>query len=128
MKSELRILIIDDEAPIRQFLRAFLEMSGHAVIEADNGRRGCQAAQTHRPHLIICDGNMPVMDGMTTLKTVRALPEISSTPFIFLTANDCNDRRREAERLGAQAYVLKPVDLGVLGETIDRALAETACN
>jgi CheY-like chemotaxis protein len=128
MKPATRILIIDDDPHVREFLRAFLELSGHAVIEAENGAHGCDQATLHKPHLIICDGNMPVMDGLTALRRLRALPAVAGTPFIFLTASDCEHRRREAVDLGANAYLLKPVDLALLLETIDRTLVQTATN
>jgi two-component system chemotaxis response regulator CheY len=118
------ILIIDDEAGVRLLLRTFLEMLGYTVLEAENGQQGSTLAAQRDPALVICDGNMPVMDGMTTLRTLRAAPATARLPFVFLTGNDCPQRRAAARELGATAFLLKPIDLGTLERVIAEAISQ----
>jgi len=66
------------------------------------------------------------MDGITTLRTIRATPSTAHLPFIFLTGNDCPQRRATACALGASAFLVKPVDLGTLGRTVDETLSLAA--
>lgn len=100
-----RILIIDDEAPIRRFLRAALEAEGHHVTEAATGRAGIETAAQTTPEAVILDLGLPDMDGREVLTALRAW---SPVPVLVLSV-----RAGEAEKValldaGAQDYVTKP--------------------
>lgn len=75
-----RILVIEDEAPIRANLLRFLGLEGHELFEAENGQVGLDMARKLRPDLILCDMMMPVLDGVEVLDGLRADPSIARTP------------------------------------------------
>ena len=81
----MNILIIEDEESIRQVLRELLEINGHTVSEAADGAAGVDLA-ARRPDLILCDINMPKMDGYQTIEAIQRTPQCRDIPFIFLTA------------------------------------------
>lgn len=106
-----RILIIDDEAPIRRFLRAALEAEGHHVTEAANGHAGIDAAALTTPEAVILDLGLPDMDGLAVLRRLR---EWTAVPVLVLSV-----RAGEADKValldaGAQDYVTKPFGIGEL--------------
>ncbi|RJL04029.1 DNA-binding response regulator [Paracoccus aestuarii] len=106
-----RILIVDDEAPIRRFLRVALEAEGHYVTEAATGRAGIEAAALTTPEAVILDLGLPDLDGREVLKRLR---EWSQVPVLILSV-----RADEAEKValldaGAQDYVTKPFGIGEL--------------
>jgi DNA-binding response OmpR family regulator len=118
-----RILIIEDEDAIRANLRRFLQMEGHEVVEAADGRAGVEAARERLPDLIICDLMMPELDGFEVLKEVRADPATRRTAFCFLTASAEKDTRHTGLAQGADAYVTKPFELEEMRAVIARLLA-----
>ena len=106
-----RILIVDDEAPIRRFLRVALEAEGHHVTDAATGRAGIEAAALTTPEAVILDLGLPDMDGRAVLARLR---EWSQVPVLILSV-----RADEAEKValldaGAQDYVTKPFGVGEL--------------
>jgi two-component system, sensor histidine kinase and response regulator len=103
-----KILLIEDEAAIREELLDWLQFEAYEVIEAANGRLGLAAAIQHQPDLIISDIKMPEMDGYTLLLEVRSNPVLSHIPFIFLTASAARESFRKGMDLGADDYLTKP--------------------
>jgi DNA-binding response OmpR family regulator len=104
----IRVLHIDDEAPIRLLARVNLEAEGTEVIEAENGRTGVQLAKRERPDLILLGVAMPVLDGWQAAEELRNDEETRDIPVVFLTARSrLMDRARGLE-LGAVDYILKP--------------------
>jgi two-component system, sensor histidine kinase and response regulator len=103
-----RILVIEDETPIRQNIVEMLELEGFVVAGADNGRDGLRLAFHFRPDLIICDVTMPELDGYEVLMDLRRHRSTVSIPFIFLTARTGRDHMRHAMELGADDYLTKP--------------------
>jgi DNA-binding NarL/FixJ family response regulator len=104
-----KILIIEDQAPMRRNVALMLQMEGFEVFTADNGRAGVVAAQEHRPDLILCDVMMPEMDGYGVVQTLRADPALTHIPFIFLTAKSDRGDVRIGMNFGADDYLTKPV-------------------
>jgi two-component system, OmpR family, KDP operon response regulator KdpE len=100
-----RILIVDDEAPIRRFLRIALEAHGYAVSEAETARRGLEAAALEGPDLIILDLGLPDQDGKAALAELRSWSE---TPVIVLSVRESEAEKVAALEAGAQDYVVKP--------------------
>ncbi len=109
-----KILIIDDEAPIRANIQRFLRLEGYLVHEAVNGYAGLASIAANPPDLIICDVMMPEMDGFTVLAKLRENAETAAIPFVFLTASVEQDDQRFGLALGANAYLSKPFSLAEL--------------
>jgi CheY-like chemotaxis protein len=82
----VKILVVDDNAQNRALARATLEDEGYAVVLAENGDEGLQAVQSERPDCVLLDVRMPGTDGFAVCARIRALPEGSDTPVVFLTA------------------------------------------
>jgi CheY-like chemotaxis protein len=117
-----RILVIDDEAAVRENVVRFLRLEGYLPSEAEDGERGIQAALRSPPDLILCDLMMPGIDGFGVLARLRAEPATAGVPFIFLTANVDMEDARLGFLLGANEYVTKPFSLAVLGTIIEQKL------
>jgi DNA-binding response OmpR family regulator len=109
VESVTKILVIEDEPLIRGDICELLGFEGYEVIDAADGIAGISLAAEQMPDLIICDIMMPLCDGYQVLDSVRSQPEISSTPFIFLTAKTDRASVREGMGLGADDYLTKPV-------------------
>lgn len=107
---EKKILLIEDNADVRENTQEILELSGYKVISAENGRVGAALAQTELPDLIICDIMMPELDGYGVLHLLGHSPETATIPFIFLTAKAEKSDMRKGMLLGADDYLTKPFD------------------
>jgi DNA-binding NarL/FixJ family response regulator len=104
-----RILVIEDQAPMRRNIALMLEMEGYEVMTAENGRIGVEVALQKRPDLIICDVMMPELDGHGVVQTLRAENRTATVPFIFLTARSDKGDVRIGMNFGADDYLIKPV-------------------
>ncbi len=102
------IMIIDDSTSLRQVVSIALGEAGYDVLEACDGQDALSKLKGQKVHLMICDVNMPNMDGITFLKTVRTLPEYKFTPIIMLTTEAGEDKKKEGQAAGARAWVVKP--------------------
>jgi two-component system KDP operon response regulator KdpE len=99
------ILVVDDEARMRRFIRMNMELEGYQIIEAENGIKALEQVRQHSPELIIMDVMMPEMDGFETLKLLR---EISTVPVILLTVKSDEEDIIRGLTLGADDYITKP--------------------
>jgi DNA-binding NarL/FixJ family response regulator len=117
-----RVLVIEDQAPMRRNLLTLLEMEGFQPLGADNGREGIEIARREKPDLILCDVMMPEVDGHAVLNAVRADPDISQTPFIFLSARGEKLDVRLGMNLGADDYLTKPAGTEELLAAIEARL------
>ena len=97
--ADKKILVIEDEAGIRNNILLMLKIERFVAFGAENGPTGLEMARSHLPDLILCDINMPGMDGFAVLEALRAEPQFADTPFVFLTAFD--DRELGSELLHA---------------------------
>lgn len=111
MSNEINVLVIEDEAPIRRFLRASLPSHGYHLIEADNGEDGLLQAAMQRPAIIILDLGLPDLDG---LQVTQRLREWTNTPIIVLSARGREDDKIAALDAGADDYLTKPFGMGEL--------------
>jgi DNA-binding response OmpR family regulator len=103
-----KVLVIDDEAPIRLLCRVNLEAEKMAVLEAEEGASGLELARSERPDVILLDVMMPGMDGWEVLQRLLDDEETSEIPIVFLTARaELRDRARGLD-LGGVDYVTKP--------------------
>ncbi len=113
-----RILVIDDEAPVRENLVRFLHLEGYDTLEASDGLAGVEIAMRSPPDLVLCDLNMPRLDGFGVLARLRANAGTANVPFVFLTASADIEDARIGYLLGASEYVTKPFNLSVLGAIV----------
>lgn len=104
-----KILIIEDQAPMRRNVALMLQMEGYQTCMAENGRVGVEVARKERPDLVLCDVMMPEMDGYAVVQALRQDDEFSNTPFIFLTAKSDRGDVRIGMNFGADDYLTKPV-------------------
>ena len=106
-----KILVIDDEIGIRESLCDILEMSGYAIFSANNGKEGYKIIMEEKPDLVICDVNMPVLNGFELLGALSQLESKFLLPaFIFLTAKVETVDIRKGMSMGADDYITKPYD------------------
>jgi two-component system, OmpR family, alkaline phosphatase synthesis response regulator PhoP len=119
--EEYRILLVDDEPDIIEFISYNLKKEGFAVSTATNGIDAVKAASDIKPHLIILDVMMPGMDGIETCEQIKAKPELRDTLVAFLTARGEDYSQIAGFEAGADDYITKPVKPKVLVSRI-RAL------
>lgn len=120
---KLKIIVIEDDPPIRRFLRTALETHGFEVFEAASGKQGIIEASNRKADLIILDLGLPDMDGVGVVKAVRAW---SDMPIIVLSARSAEAQKIEALDAGADDYLTKPFGLGELLARIRVALRHTS--
>lgn len=106
-----RVLVVDDEAPIRRFLAIALQAGGFEVIEAERGRVAVEAAATSAPDAVILDLGLPDMDGKAVVAAIR---EWSRVPILVLSVRDAEAEKIAALDIGADDYVTKPFATGEL--------------
>jgi len=106
-----RVLVVDDEAPIRRYLRAALSAQGFSVYESASGEEALQAVLSHRPDIIILDLGLPDIDG---IEVTRRLREWSQTPIIILSVREAEQDKIAALDAGADDYLTKPFGTGEL--------------
>jgi DNA-binding response OmpR family regulator len=103
-----RVLVVDDEAPIRLLCRVNLEAEGMEVLEAGDGPSGLEAARREQPDVVLLDVMMPGLDGWRVAEELLEDPQTSGIPIVFLTARaELRDRARGLD-LGGLDYVTKP--------------------
>ena len=117
-----RLLLVDDEEDILEFLSYNLKKEGYKVFTADNGLKAIEKARSEKPHLIIMDVMMPEMDGITAVGEIRKLPELDDTLIVFLTARSEDYSQIAGFTAGADDYVTKPVKTKLLLSRIEALL------
>lgn len=103
------MLVVDDDETLREFLREELGRLGHEIVQAGNGKEAIERIREAPPGLILLDLQMPQVDGIDTLRALRA--EKVRAPVILLTAQRNPEVLAQAQALGAADVLLKPVDL-----------------
>lgn len=119
------ILVVDDDAVVRQLLRMNFELEGHDVLEADDGASALAAVREHHPDAVLLDVMMPAPNGYEVCATLRADPELAQMPVVLLTARALSADRVQGHDAGADAYVLKPFDPLELVELVEGLVART---
>jgi DNA-binding NarL/FixJ family response regulator len=117
-----RILVVEDERPMRRNLVTILKMERFDVFEAEDGGKGLAAAREHQPDLIFCDITMPGIDGHGVLRELRSDPTTAGIPLVFLTARGHSSDFRTGMNLGADDYLVKPVQVDELLRVIKTRL------
>ncbi len=117
-----RILVIEDEALIRDNIVDMLTLEGFEVAEAGDGRIGLRRVLDFRPDLIICDITMPELDGYQVLLALRQRQDTATIPFMFLTAHASHAHVRQGMELGADDYLAKPFTFAELRAAVSTRL------
>jgi CheY-like chemotaxis protein len=104
-----KILVVEDNADTLELMTALLQLEGYEVVTAENGRDGIDVAEAERPHLIITDINMPLLNGNDMIKRLRDHSEFNATPIIAITAYG-RDGVARAEQAGADKVLTKPIE------------------
>lgn len=119
-----RILLIEDNDVIRENIIEILELSDFEVIAASDGIKGLELLQFKKPDLILCDILMPQMNGYDFFQAIQQDQNVSSIPFIFLTAYSEKKDVETALSMGAQDYIVKPFDADDLVALVRKYLPE----
>ena len=119
-----KILLVDDEEDILDFLELILEEQGYSVLKATSGREALAAAQVNRPELILLDIMMPEMDGWEVLKLLKADEEVSHIPVAMLTARTEMKDKIQGLQEGAIDYICKPFATKELLDKLEIILAQ----
>jgi len=121
-----RILVVDDDALIRQLLRVNLELEGYEVAEASDGEEAIQQARVLCPALVLLDIMMPKLDGWEVARVLRGDPETAGIPVVFLSARAQESDVRKGMELGVADYITKPFDPDDLLVCVQRVLSAHA--
>lgn len=126
VSTNRQILCIEDDEETATLIAEDLQERGYLVNIAGNGHDGFNAILKTDPDLVLCDINMPDMNGFEVMECVAALPpQHRAVPFIFLTARIDRDSELKGRRLGADDYVTKPVDFEILAAIIEARLGKS---
>ncbi|MDA3927395.1 MAG: response regulator transcription factor [Prolixibacteraceae bacterium] len=126
MSEEKKILLVDDEIDILEFISYNLEKEGYRVFTAQNGRDAIKVAEKRCPDLIILDVMMPEMDGIVTCEELRKIPKLKSTVIAFLTARGEDYSQIAGFDAGADDYITKPIRPKVLVSRVKALLKRSA--
>ncbi len=121
MNKNMKILIVDDFSTMRRIIKNLLRDLGfNDTTEADDGQTALPLLKSGKFDFLVTDWNMPGMDGLTLLKTVRADPELKDLPVLMVTAEAKREQIVEAAQAGVNGYVVKPFTAVTLKEKIEK--------
>lgn len=114
-----KVVVAEDSVDTRQMLKRALEIKGYRVLEAKDGKEALELTKMYRPNLILVDLNMPVLDGLETIRYVRMMKGTNDqVPIVAMTAFDVYGMEAAALEAGCNDYLIKPFDL----EELDKKL------
>lgn len=116
------ILIVDDSPSIRNMVEVTLASTGHTITTAEDGQVALDKCKQHKYDFVLSDVNMPNMDGITLVKSLRALPDYQSVPIIVLTTEAGADLKTQGKEAGATGWMVKPFDPSKLLQVVDKVL------
>jgi two-component system chemotaxis response regulator CheY len=116
------ILAIDDSASIRQMVAFTLKSSGYEVVDAVDGMDGLDKAKAKTFNLILTDQNMPRMDGITLIKSLRGMPQYKTVPILMLTTESSDAMKQQGRAAGATGWLVKPFDPQKLIEVVKKVI------
>ena len=116
------ILVVDDSASIRQMVAFTVKSSGYEVVEAVDGMDGLEKARSKNFNLILTDQNMPRMDGLALVKSLRALPQYRTVPILMLTTESSDAMKAQGKAAGATGWLVKPFDPQKLIEVVKKVI------
>jgi two-component system, cell cycle response regulator DivK len=116
------VMVVEDFEDNRFMMRRLLEMSGYRVVEAINGEQAVEMARSERPHLILMDLSLPILDGLAATRRIRQQEDLRKVPIIAVSAHDTSDFHADALAAGCNDYVTKPIDFDQLEALLKRLL------
>lgn len=116
------ILAVDDSTSIRQMVSLTLKSAGYEVTEAVDGQDGLNKAKSRHFNLVLTDQNMPKMDGLSLVKSLRTMPEYKSAPILMLTTESSDEMKSKGRAAGATGWLVKPFDPPRLLEVVRKVL------
>ncbi|QDQ88711.1 chemotaxis protein CheY [Alcaligenaceae bacterium SJ-26] len=127
MDKNIRILVVDDFPTMRRIVRNLLkELGFENVDEAEDGAQGLDKLKNGNFQFVVSDWNMPNLDGLEMLKTIRATPELSHLPVLMVTAEAKKENIVAAAQAGANGYVVKPFTAATLEEKLNKIFEKLA--
>jgi len=114
----MKILVVDDCQTTRKILSMYLKSKGFEVVSAENGLDAIEKLASHTVNLIMSDLNMPYMDGIELVKTLKSDPTLSHIPVLMVTTEADPEERQKAMEAGANAYLVKPVTAETVSSNI----------
>ena len=117
-----KILVVDDDPGVQRFLRHALESQGYQVLSAENGLSGLLSAQEEKPDLTVLDVMLPGLDGLEVCHRLKSSEASMKRPVLMLSAKQCETDRDAGDRVGADKYLTKPVDLEEFLNTVKEML------
>ncbi len=124
--KKFEILVVDDEPINQRILTYTLKKAGYESTALADGENTLNWLQSNEPDLAILDVSMPVMDGITLLKYIRAMPKFAEMPIIILTGIGDDDERRRAEEIGIQGFLTKPASSKTVLDIVAALLEKNA--
>ena len=122
-RSALKFLVVDDFSTMRRIVRNLLKELGFTnVEEAEDGAVALDKLRAGKFDFVVSDWNMPNMDGLTLLQSVRADPNLKGLPFLMITAEAKKENIIAAAQAGASGYIVKPFTAGTLQEKLEKIL------
>ena len=109
-----KVLVVDDEQDLLDFVKIRLESNNYSVVTAVNGVEALAVFKEEKPNLVLLDILMPKLDGFKVCQVIKNDPLTASTPVIMLTAKDRPDDIKRAKQIGANGYIIKPFDAAIL--------------
>ena len=116
------VLTVDDSASIRQMVSFTLKSAGYEVVEAVDGMDGLEKAKGKSFNLVLTDQNMPRMDGLSLIKTLRGMPAYRSVPILMLTTESSDTMKSQGRAAGATGWLVKPFDPQKLIEVVKKVI------
>jgi two-component system, chemotaxis family, chemotaxis protein CheY len=113
------VMVVDDSGSFRTVVKLALQKAGYTVIEACDGKDASNKLTGQKINLIVCDVNMPNMDGLSFLKHVKASPAHKFTPVIMLTTESQESKKAEGRAAGARAWITKPFQPSQLVDAVN---------
>lgn len=120
------ILVVDDSASVRQQVSLTLKQSGFNVFEAEDGVTGAERIRQGGIDCVICDVNMPNMNGIEMLKVVKADPSNKDLPVVMLTTEGSKDLIVQAKQAGAKGWIVKPFKAELLIAAVEKLTGAAA--
>jgi two-component system, chemotaxis family, chemotaxis protein CheY len=116
------VLVVDDSTSMRQMVSFTLKEAGFEVIEGTNGQEAMARVEGKPVNLVVTDLNMPVMDGMTLIRNLRAKPEFKFTPILMLTTESQQEKKMEGKAAGATGWIVKPFQPEQLLQVVNKVV------
>jgi two-component system chemotaxis response regulator CheY len=116
------VLAVDDSPSIRQMVAFTLKSAGYQVIEAVDGEDGLTKAKGAGVNLVLTDQNMPKMDGLTLVRSLRGLPQYKAVPILMLTTESGDTMKAQGKAAGATGWLVKPFDPAKLVEVVKKVI------